>query len=352
MSKIHRVLVAGSRTFNNYFIVYKQLKRYLDNDTIIINGGADGADQLAAAYAECNHHVYEAYPAEWSKYGKSAGSIRNREMVKMVSDAIFFWDGSSPSTKELIDYSIQRNIKPLIINIRDNDLIKPHPDIVKNSQREPYDVYIGRGNGSLWANPFSISDTRNREYVIAMYTDYLLKNHSLLQHIFELKDKTLGCLCAPQLCHGDMIVWLLQNAEYELKDLILENAKKTLEELKEPKKPIENIQDVVRRWLKYSDYTGLCTSTNLLISKDYNRVVVDGNKAYLEVFEKDICKDNLYLPRTERERLEEDPVTTYYKTVDGSKCEVFYRHKTFGDSPFKVGLWYVNIEDVKPTDVS
>lgn len=346
MAKLRRYLIAGSRSFNNYFIFYRQLKWYLPQDAIIVNGGADGADQLAAVYAECNGHVYEAYDAEWNKYGKQAGTIRNRELAKMVTEAIFFWDGSSPSTKELIEFVYQRGIKPLIITITDTDIIKPHPDIVKMCKRDPYEIYIDRGDGSIWGNPYAISDTRNREYVIAMFTDYLLKKPSLLQHIFELKGKTLGCHCAPQLCHGDMLVWLLENAESEIKEIIIENVKETLEEFETPKKPPVNIQEIILRWRRNPDYTQVCTSTNLVVAKDYSRVVADSNKVYLEVFEKDIEKKNLYLSRTEREKLEEDPVSTYYKTIDGSKCEIFYRHQTFGDSPFKIGMWYVNTDHV------
>lgn len=348
MSRLRRYLVAGSRRFNNYFIFYRQLKWYLPQDAIIVNGGADGADQLAKVYAECNGHIYEAYDADWRRFGKQAGTIRNRELSKMIAEAVFFWDGESPSTKELIEFVKQRGIKPLIVTITENDIIKPHPDLVKMCKREPYDVYIGRGNGSMWGNPYAISDTRNREYVVALYTDYLLKKPSLLQHIFELKDKTLGCDCAPQLCHGDILVWLLQNAESEIKEIILENVKETLKEFEEPKKPIVNIQDEVSRWDKNPDYTQVCTSTNLVVANDYFTSVVDNNKVYIGVFEKSICKENLYLSRIEREKLEEDPVNIYYKTVDGSKCEIFYRNKTFGDSPFKVGIWYIESSKVHP----
>ena len=347
MSKLRRYLVAGSRQFNNYFVFYRYINRYLPKDAIIVNGGADGADQLAAVYSECNGYVYEAYDADWNRYGKQAGTIRNRELAKMITEAIFFWDGKSESTKELIEFVKQRGIKPLIITITDDDIVKPHPDKVKMCKREPYDVYIGRGEGSIWSNPYAISDTRNREYVVAMFTDYLLKKPSLLQRIFELKDKTLGCFCAPQLCHGDMIVWMLEHAESEIKDIIVENVKETLQEFETPKKPQADLMEVISRWRKNPDYTQVCTSTNLCVSKDYVRVVVDNNKVYLEVFEKDICKENLYLPRSEREKLEEDsPVSTYYKTIDGSKCEIFFRHQSFGDSPFKVGFWYISTEHV------
>ena len=323
------------------------MKWYLPQDAIIVNGGADGADQLAAVFAECNGYIYEAYEADWNRFGKQAGTIRNRELAKMVTEAIFFWDGESASTKELISFIEQRGIKPLIVPITENDIIKPHPDIVKHVKREPFDVYIGRGMGGIWGNPYAISDTRNREYVIAMFTDYLLKNPVLLKKIFGLRNKTLGCFCAPQLCHGDMIVWLLDNAESEIKEMLKEYEDKNKEDNKESKNAQENIQDVISRWRRNPDYTQVGTSTDLVLATDYLRTVVDGSKVYLEVFEKDIVKKNIYLPRSEREKMEEEePVNIYYKTIDGSKAEIFFRSQTFGDSPFKTGFWYINTNTV------
>ena len=42
-------------------------------------------------------------PADWDKYGKSAGFIRNKEMVDIADAAIIFWDGDSKGTKDTIE---------------------------------------------------------------------------------------------------------------------------------------------------------------------------------------------------------------------------------------------------------
>ena len=351
MSKLCRYLVAGSRTFNNYFIFYRQLHWYLPKHAIIVNGGADGADQLAAVYAECNGYAYEAYPADWTRFGKNADVIRNRELSKMVAEAIFFWDGVSPSTKQLIEFVKQRGIQPLVIPFTKSDIVRPHPDIVKMCKREPFDIYIGRGHGSLWGNPYAISDTRNREYVISMFTDYLLKKPTLLKNIFQLRNKTLGCHCAPELCHGDMLVWMLEHAESEIKSIIKEEIQEMIDVPKDEKNDQENIQDLSLRWRNYDSGTQVGTRTNLCIATDYTSTIIEGSKCYLAVFEKDIYKKNLYLTRQERERQESDPDKTYYKPVDGSKCEIFFCNKSFGDSLFKVGMWYINAQDVVPLKV-
>lgn len=81
---------------------------------------------------------------------------------------------------------------------------------VVNLRREPYDVYIGRANRaynlkrSPWFNPFRVGRDGTRDECIAKYYDYLLSSY-LINHIEELRGKTLGCWCKPNACHGDVI---------------------------------------------------------------------------------------------------------------------------------------------------
>ena len=73
--------------------------------------------------------------------------------------------------------------------------------------REPHDVYIGRP--SKWGNPFYLGIDGNRAEVIAKYREWISKQPLLLADLEELRDKRLGCYCAPQSCHGDVLVELL-----------------------------------------------------------------------------------------------------------------------------------------------
>lgn len=81
----------------------------------------------------------------------------------------------------------------------------PHP-LVVHSKRDRYDVYIGRP--SKWGNPFAIGRDGTREEVIEKYRAWLLGQPELLAALPELKGKVLGCWCAPQACHGDVLVEL------------------------------------------------------------------------------------------------------------------------------------------------
>lgn len=69
----------------------------------IISGGARGADSLAVRYAKDYGHNLKVMPADWDKHGKSAGYIRNSEMLKLCDGLIAFWDGESTGTGHMIE---------------------------------------------------------------------------------------------------------------------------------------------------------------------------------------------------------------------------------------------------------
>jgi hypothetical protein len=79
-SRPPRVLVTGSREWADPEPIRRALKR-LPTDTILIHGMARGADRLAHEVAEELGLEIRPCPAEWEKYGKAAGIIRNRQML-------------------------------------------------------------------------------------------------------------------------------------------------------------------------------------------------------------------------------------------------------------------------------
>jgi hypothetical protein len=344
-----RFLIAGSRTFNNYFIVYRYLKKYIPQSAIICNGGANGADQLAAVYAERNGHVYEAYPAQQERFGSNAWHIRNVQMVKQVDHAIFFWDGKSPSTAELITLLRKRNIEPIIVSITDDDIIKPHPGKVVNIHRDNYDVYIGRGNGSFFGNPFPITERYDREAVVAMFTDYVLKTPSVLSKLHTLKDKVLGCFCAPNLCHGDMIVWMLEHAYEDINIILKEIREDSYDRDAEHKNYLAALEEQLANWSETGGSGQVYTTAGTCISDGYIRMVHEGARHYLEISDNQIHKDMLWQTMEERDRvINEEPPRHYYMVKDPTKLSIFYQEHGFSDSPFETGRWYVLATQVRP----
>ncbi len=107
-----RLAVIGSRTFNEY----RFLEITLDWFSIskIISGGAKGADLLATKYAANRNIPTKVFPAEWDKYGKSAGYKRNVLIVEACDELVAFWDTKSRGTKHSLDIAKEQN-KPVHI---------------------------------------------------------------------------------------------------------------------------------------------------------------------------------------------------------------------------------------------
>jgi hypothetical protein len=119
MNQQNKVIVAGSRTFTNYAILSEVLDKYLPVNASIISGTARGADKLGERYAEENNITLTKFPADWNKYGKSAGPLRNREMADIAHTAIIFWDGHSKGTLDMIEVSKSKNLDLIVIRYRE-----------------------------------------------------------------------------------------------------------------------------------------------------------------------------------------------------------------------------------------
>ena len=99
----YKWIVAGSRTFQNYPLLCKALDKIKEQIDEIVCGEARGADTLGRTYAYDNDILIKSYPADWERYGKSAGFVRNEEMAAYADKAIIFWDGKSVGSKDMID---------------------------------------------------------------------------------------------------------------------------------------------------------------------------------------------------------------------------------------------------------
>lgn len=82
-TKYYRVLVCGDRKWTDRDFLYDELDKLADikYPPVIIHGAATGADSMAGDWAHSRMVLCEVYPAQWNKYGKSAGPIRNQQMI-------------------------------------------------------------------------------------------------------------------------------------------------------------------------------------------------------------------------------------------------------------------------------
>ncbi len=79
-----RILVCGGRTFNKKEFLFDRLDLLdgkLDGIDVVINGGAKGADYFAEEWAKSRGIDVKVFEAKWKTYGKSAGPIRNAQML-------------------------------------------------------------------------------------------------------------------------------------------------------------------------------------------------------------------------------------------------------------------------------
>lgn len=115
MTESFRVIIAGSRNFDDYDTLKKVCNFMLSNkkEVQIISGTAKGADKLGEQYALEKGYSINYFPADWSK-GKSAGYIRNELMAQNADALIAFWDGNSKGTKHMIDLAKKYNLKTKI----------------------------------------------------------------------------------------------------------------------------------------------------------------------------------------------------------------------------------------------
>lgn len=113
-----KIIIAGSRGFDNYQLLKYKVDKILTNvDQIeIVSGGAKGADLLGEKYAQENNYTLTQIPAEWDYYGKKAGYIRNQQMADYADGCICFWDGKSKGTKHMIDIAKEKGLKLRVVN--------------------------------------------------------------------------------------------------------------------------------------------------------------------------------------------------------------------------------------------
>lgn len=122
-----KVIICGGREFDDYNLLKKACDYYLSRKiesgekVIIISGGARGADKLGERYAKEKGLDVQVFPANWEKYGKRAGYLRNKQMAEVSNACIAFLSsyGENKGTKMMI--SIARENKLLVREVKEDD---------------------------------------------------------------------------------------------------------------------------------------------------------------------------------------------------------------------------------------
>ena len=128
-----RVIIAGSRDFNDYELLKKSAieiitkKTMLPDLTRIVSGGARGADTLGERFANEMGLEISRFIPDWDGLGKRAGYVRNAEMAKFAVEddndgmLIAFWDGQSRGTKHMIDLAKRYGLEVHVVNYKEKN---------------------------------------------------------------------------------------------------------------------------------------------------------------------------------------------------------------------------------------
>lgn len=115
-----KLIIAGSRTISptvdeiaNYF----QTKE-IQEITEIVCGMANGVDLCGRSAAKALGIDVKEFPADWDRFYKRAGPIRNKQMADYADALLLIWDGKSKGSANMKQNMLQLNkpIYEVIIN--------------------------------------------------------------------------------------------------------------------------------------------------------------------------------------------------------------------------------------------
>lgn len=229
----NRIIVAGSRGFDNYSFFETQVKEIIsgiEGNFIFYSGMASsGADKLIVDFCKKEGYLYKPYPADWEGKGKGAGMFRNNLMAATATWLIAFHDGKSPGTAHMIRVAKQKGIRVIVINISEymkkgiqttrtvklytiqvpqwrlcNPIGVRFVDITAKSGVKAFapdmDDVLAYKNGEI----------TEQEYTLR-YNDRMFQsrenNSKYWDHLLSHDAMAFGCYCTPgQFCHRHLFI--------------------------------------------------------------------------------------------------------------------------------------------------
>ena len=95
-----KIAIIGSRGLH-----VDNINEYIPRDvTEVVSGGAKGIDTDADNYARDNNLKITLFLPDYSRYGRGAPIVRNKQIVDYADEVLAFWDGKSRGTLSVIEY--------------------------------------------------------------------------------------------------------------------------------------------------------------------------------------------------------------------------------------------------------
>lgn len=110
-----KIAIVGSRDFDDYKYLLNKMEEVVNMNLLqlsyegefpmfsVVSGGARGADKLAERFAEEHGVPIEIFVPDWNRNPKSAGILRNLQIIDASDIIVAFWDGKSTGTKHTIE---------------------------------------------------------------------------------------------------------------------------------------------------------------------------------------------------------------------------------------------------------
>jgi hypothetical protein len=142
-AKITRILVCGGRDYNQW-LPFRQVMEQIASERFlrtkpdkygnylyqvtIIHGGARGADRMAGDWADENWIQSKEYPADWERYGRRAGYLRNKQMLEEGKPDLVIAFPGGEGTKMMV--TLAKAAKVEVIEVTE---ILPSPEEVRDN---------------------------------------------------------------------------------------------------------------------------------------------------------------------------------------------------------------------------
>lgn len=111
-----KLAIIGSREFKDSKLARQIFFSYFATNQVyeIISGGAKGADTCARIIAKKFGVKLTEFLPDWDKYGKSAGMIRNKDIINSADFVLAFWNGKSKGTANSLNLA-KNSKKPTLV---------------------------------------------------------------------------------------------------------------------------------------------------------------------------------------------------------------------------------------------
>ena len=112
-----RYIICGDRNWKEELVISLYI-HHLPRDSYIITGGCRGADNMANSARLRNGMKGEVCKADWTKYGNSAGPIRNKHMLSLNPDLVVAFHDDIENSKGTKDMVRQARLAGVHVEIR------------------------------------------------------------------------------------------------------------------------------------------------------------------------------------------------------------------------------------------